>query len=203
MLDDCSLCANKEDPRFGDVVDGRSFPLCDGCGGPENVAQMTELVAKLRAVAASMARVTDGAAPDAGKAGALGHSPALAGEGCPGCDAEHERMMDKHVGPSWRDKAPGVYVDPFDGAGARDGDRAEARALLKGRREAMNVNDATVPCPTCGGAVQGSTLKAAIPLREEIDRLRTVLLIIGVHATKNDNTTIAHMARAALWPETP
>lgn len=32
MLDDCTLCDQKEDPRWGMTVDGERRPLCDGCG---------------------------------------------------------------------------------------------------------------------------------------------------------------------------
>lgn len=32
MLADCTLCASKEDPRFGLMTkDGDYYPLCDGC----------------------------------------------------------------------------------------------------------------------------------------------------------------------------
>lgn len=32
MLADCTLCANKEDPRWGLMTrDGDYYPLCDGC----------------------------------------------------------------------------------------------------------------------------------------------------------------------------
>ena len=35
----------------------------------------------------------------------------------------------------------------------------------------MNVNNGTVPCPICGDAVQGSTLKAVVPMRARINDL--------------------------------
>lgn len=39
----------------------------------------------------------------------------------------------------------------------------------------MNVNDGTVPCPTCRDAVLGSTLKAVVPLRARITELEAAL----------------------------
>lgn len=32
--------------------------------------------------------------------GPFGHNPAMHGHGCPGCDAEHERVFAKHFGPA-------------------------------------------------------------------------------------------------------
>ncbi len=43
------------------------------------------------------------------------------------------------------------------------------------------------------------TAASGCPLREEIDRLRTVLVVIGVHANENGDVTITQMARTALW----
>ena len=49
-LQKCSLCSEMEDPRFGCVLRGRRYPLCDGCGGPENEEQLKALVALLSAL---------------------------------------------------------------------------------------------------------------------------------------------------------
>ena len=35
----------------------------------------------------------------------------------------------------------------------------------------------------------------------EVDRLRTVLVVIGVHANENGDETVVQMCRASLWPE--
>lgn len=47
MLADCTLCANKEDPRFGLMTkEGDYYPLCDGCSpacmGPEETKRVAE-----------------------------------------------------------------------------------------------------------------------------------------------------------------
>lgn len=49
-LEKCSLCTNMEDPRFGAQTAGRHFPLCDGCGGPENQEQARLLFDRLAAL---------------------------------------------------------------------------------------------------------------------------------------------------------
>jgi hypothetical protein len=49
-LKKCALCENMEDPRFGYTYLGRSYPLCDGCGGPENVEQRKQLRERLSAL---------------------------------------------------------------------------------------------------------------------------------------------------------
>lgn len=49
-LDKCALCTNEEDPRFGATFRGRRYPLCDGCGGPENEKEERELAERLAAV---------------------------------------------------------------------------------------------------------------------------------------------------------
>lgn len=50
ILEKCALCEHPSDPRFGAVVDRRSFELCDGCGGPENAQEAADLFARLRAL---------------------------------------------------------------------------------------------------------------------------------------------------------
>lgn len=47
MLDDCTLCEAKEDPRFGLMTkEGDFYPLCDGCSpageGPERLHEVAE-----------------------------------------------------------------------------------------------------------------------------------------------------------------
>jgi hypothetical protein len=49
-LENCALCPNKEDPRFGATVRGVRYPLCDGCGGPESEERWTRLKERLGAL---------------------------------------------------------------------------------------------------------------------------------------------------------
>ena len=46
-LEKCAICPNTEDPRFGFTLEGTTYPLCDGCGGPENEAQRRDLIERL------------------------------------------------------------------------------------------------------------------------------------------------------------
>lgn len=47
MLQDCTLCPNKEDPRFGLMTkDGDFYPLCDGCSPAGMGAVHTQAVAE-------------------------------------------------------------------------------------------------------------------------------------------------------------
>lgn len=50
ILEKCTLCSNKEDPRFGAWLGEIRYPLCDGCGGPENEEQKRRLFDALRAL---------------------------------------------------------------------------------------------------------------------------------------------------------
>lgn len=47
MLDDCTLCDQKEDPRWGLAVDGKLRPLCDGCAPEPGDKKDIERVADL------------------------------------------------------------------------------------------------------------------------------------------------------------
>ena len=49
-LKKCALCENMEDPRFGSTYRGVRWPLCDGCGGPENREQQQALAKRLDAL---------------------------------------------------------------------------------------------------------------------------------------------------------
>lgn len=62
----------------------------------------------------------------------------------------------------------------------------------------MNVNDGTVPCPTCGGAVQGSTIKAVLPLRAKVERLEAGLRIAARRLEEAGLHTDAEVARMTI-----
>ena len=47
MLEDCTLCDQKEDPRWGLIVDGERRPLCDGCAPEPGDKKGTKRVADL------------------------------------------------------------------------------------------------------------------------------------------------------------
>lgn len=78
----------------------------------------------------------------------MGHDAADSGNGCAGCDAEHVRMMDKHIGPAWR-RGPeevsmcGADVHSIPGsynvcrlAAGHDGDHRDGDAFWPQRRPA-------------------------------------------------------------------
>lgn len=53
MLSDCTLCANKEDPRWGLLTkEGDYYPLCDGCAPDPGTPQVAEVAARCKATGA-------------------------------------------------------------------------------------------------------------------------------------------------------
>jgi hypothetical protein len=51
MLADCTLCPNKEDPRWGLMTkEGDYYPLCDGCAPDPGTPQVAEVAARCKAM---------------------------------------------------------------------------------------------------------------------------------------------------------
>lgn len=84
--------------------------------------------------------------------GVWGHSPARHGEGCAGCDAEHARVFEKHVGslresprsPAEMLRAAAAWLDIIETGTccARADNDAEIRALRKVAELVLDANEA-------------------------------------------------------------